>query len=74
MLCPRFRGFATDPVNSTRVVARPSVDREVSIRISSINDQTYGHLARGSEDIARAKLDAHAAHDLDRSGQDWASL
>lgn len=36
-------------------------------------DRTYGHLARGSEDVARAKLDAQASHDLDRLGQDWAT-
>jgi hypothetical protein len=24
-------------------------------------DRTYGHLAKGSEDAARAKLDAHSA-------------
>jgi len=36
-------------------------------------DRTYGHLAHGSEDLARAKLDAHAAHDLERLGQDWAT-
>jgi len=36
-------------------------------------DRTYGHLARGSEDLARAKLDAHAATDVDRLGQDWAT-
>jgi integrase len=36
-------------------------------------DRTYGHLARGSEDMARAKLDTHAATDLDRLGQDWAT-
>lgn len=36
-------------------------------------DRTYGHLARGSEDLARAKLDAHAATDLDRLGQDRAT-
>ncbi|MCP9487972.1 MAG: hypothetical protein MSC30_19205, partial [Gaiellaceae bacterium MAG52_C11] len=37
-------------------------------------DRTYGHLARGSEDLARAKLDAHAASDVGRLGQDWATL
>jgi hypothetical protein len=31
-------------------------------------DRTYGHLARGSEDLARAKLDAHAASDLGSFG------
>jgi integrase len=36
-------------------------------------DRTYGHLARGSEDLARAKLDAHAAQDLDCLGQDRAT-
>lgn len=36
-------------------------------------DRTYGHLARGSEDLARAKIDAHAAQELDRLGQDWAT-
>ncbi len=36
-------------------------------------DRTYGHLARGSEDVARAKLDAQATHDLDRLGQDRAT-
>lgn len=36
-------------------------------------DRTYGHLARGSEDLARAKLDARAATDLDRLGQDRAT-
>lgn len=36
-------------------------------------DRTYGHLARGSEDLARAKLDAHAATDVDRLGQDRAT-
>lgn len=37
-------------------------------------DRTYGHLARGSEELARAKLDAHAATDVDRLGQDRAAL
>jgi integrase len=36
-------------------------------------DRTYGHLARGSEKLARAKLDAHAATDLNRLGQDRAT-
>jgi hypothetical protein len=31
------------------------------------------HLARGSEGVARAKLDAQAAADLDRLGQDRAT-
>ena len=36
-------------------------------------DRAYGHLARGSEDLARAKLDASTAIDLDRLGQDRAT-
>jgi hypothetical protein len=36
-------------------------------------DRTYGHLARGSEELARDKLDAHAATDMDRLGQDRAT-
>jgi integrase len=36
-------------------------------------DRTYGHLARGSEDLARAKLDAHAASDLEYLGQNRAT-
>jgi integrase len=37
-------------------------------------DRTFGHLARGSEELARAKLDAHAAtDDVDRLGQDRAT-
>ena len=34
-------------------------------------DRTYGHLARGSEDVARAKLDAHSAAE---TGIVWATI
>ena len=35
-------------------------------------DRTYGHLAKGSEDAARAKLDAHsAAENGNRLGHYW---
>lgn len=36
-------------------------------------DRTYGHLARGSEELARAKLDTHAATEVERLGQDQAT-
>lgn len=36
-------------------------------------DRTYGHLAPGSEDVARAKLDAHAKAEEPGLGHEWAT-